>query len=125
MKYILYIMVLFSTTTYADDNRTEIYSFYDRYEYNLFTKGCNENNSTSCYRLADIYRAGEIFPPDKEKALSLYIKACQGGITNSCSLAGMILYSGSGVSKDTKEGIKYFNIACDLGSKISCRLLRE
>jgi len=129
-KLLLLTSLLLSVSLYAQAPNLETaeeeayrYSIQDLYEFNLYTKECNDSIVKSCHLLADIYREGVDVRPNKPKALALYKKACDVNYMDSCTSYATMLETGNGVKKDLNKAAKYYHLACEGGSGISCLVL--
>ncbi len=49
-----------------------------------YSKGCEDKNAESCYKLGFMYASGDGVEQDNKKAKKLYKKACDGGNAEGC-----------------------------------------
>lgn len=82
-----------------------------------------------CFRLAQMYREGEVVERDLERALTLHESACFGrtstdsrgdAVAEACYAHGELLVEGQGIDRDLRTATRSFGRACRLGYEEAC-----
>lgn len=81
-----------------------------------YTKGCELNDSTSCYNIATIYEDGYIGEPDFLKAVPFYQKGCELLDSDACTE----LADEYDDAEDDVNALVYYDAACKLDDGYGC-----
>jgi len=92
---------------------------------NLLEGECDAGNASSCFRLADMYFAGEGVLQNYQETAQLLERACELGSPDGCSGLGLLYFQGRGVLQDERRGFRLIRRACNEGGAEACYLLAQ
>ena len=83
---------------------------------NRYTKECNNKNTESCVRLADMYYKGVDIKQNSKRAKKILLKACTLDNAKACNNLAWIEES----EKNFDKAHKFYTMACSKNHKMAC-----
>lgn len=87
-----------------------------------YKKGCDKEDSQSCFRLVDIMikQIAAIDSKDFEKVYKQYDEECKAGYMTQCYRLAILYSTGRGVKQSYSKARQIYQGACEMGDNASC-----